>query len=458
MKNILLAGLALSLITSSCTKQFDEYGVNPNSPETASAALLLSGAEVSTFATFGGQIARISSVLAQQAAGNQEQLQNFGRYVITEGDITNEWSTIYNGTLINARTLLDKYGTGNPYYTGMTKVLMAMNLGVATDFWGDVPFTEAAEALQGNFQPKYDKQEDVIKGIQTLLDQAISELSQPVSANTFVPAADDIIFKGDTKAWINAAYIIKARYANRLSQVDPAGSATQALAALSKVSADQPDMNAVFYDIAGNYNQWYDFLSSRAGYIKMGKFFVDYLTATADPRLPFLVAKDEAGGYSGLAPEEVNNTAISDPGPAIASPDSPTPLATYTEAKFIEAEAQLRSGKAADAAAAYNIAVAASVKRITGADIPAGFKAKVASETAASITLEKIITQKYIALFSMPEGYNDWRRTGFPALKANQESAKKAIPLRLPTSQDERNYNKNAVVVDDIYQAVWWDK
>ncbi len=458
MKKILSIVLGLTLAASSCTKQLDEYGVNPNSPQTASPALLLSGAELSTFATYGGQLARISSVLAQQAAGNQFQLQTFGQYVITEADVTNEWSTIYNGTLINCRTLLDTYGQGNPYYSGMAKVLMAMSFGVATDFWGDVPFSEAAQALGGNFQPKYEKQEDVIKGIQTLLDQAITDLSQPVSANTFVPAADDIIFGGNVKAWINAAYIIKARYANRLSQIDPAGSATQALAALSKVSADQPDMNAVFYDVAGNYNQWYDFLSVRAEYVKMGKYFVDYLKTTNDPRLPFLVTEDAAGGYSGLAPEESANETASDPGPAVASPDSPTPLATYTEAKFIEAEAQLRAGKAADAATAYNTAVAASVKRITGADIPAAFRQAMGSETAATITLEKIINQKYIALFTLTEGYNDWRRTGFPTLKANQDTDKKAIPLRLPTSQDERNYNKNATVVGDIYQPVWWDK
>ncbi|WP_420147743.1 SusD/RagB family nutrient-binding outer membrane lipoprotein [Spirosoma sp.] len=458
MKNIIIAVLGILAFASSCTKQFDEYSVNPNNPQTASAALLLSGAEVATFAAYSGQIARIGGVLAQQVAGNQAQLETFGQYIITETDVVNEWGTIYNGTLINTRTLLDTYGQGNPYYSGMAKVLMAMNFGLATDFWGDIPFTEAAQGLQGNSQPKYEKQEDVIKGIQSLLDEAITNLSQPQTANQFLPAADDIIFHGNVNGWINAAYILKARYANRLSQVDPTGSATQALTALSKVTTDSLDMNAVFYDVAGNYNQWYDFLSSRPAYIKMGKFFVDYLKTTNDPRLPFLVGKDNTGGYTGIAPEESNSTTASEPGPAVASPDSPSPLATYAEAKFIEAEAQLRLGKAAEAAAAYNTAVAASVKRITGATIPAAFKQAVASETAATITLAKIISQKYVALFTLPEGYNDYRRTGFPALKANQDTDKKAVPLRLPTPQDERNYNRNAIVVGDIYQPVWWDK
>ena len=458
MKKIVLAALALTLVTSSCQKQFGEYGINPNSPETVSPALLLSGAEVGTFATYGGELSRLASVWSQQTAGNQFQYQTFGLYIITESDVTNDWSSIYNGPIVNGRTLLDDYCQANPYYAGMTQIIMALNFGLATDFWGDVPFTEAGQALGGNFQPKYDSQETVIAGIQSLLDGAITNLSQPVSANTFIPAQDDIIFNGNTAAWINAAYIIKARYANRLSQVDPQGSATAALAALSHVSADQPDMNAVFYDYAGNYNQWYDFLSQRANYIKMGKYFVDYLQSTNDPRLPLLVSKDEASGYSGIPPEESDNTAASDPGPAVASSDSPTPLATYAEAQFIAAEAQLRLGQAGAAATAYNEAVAASVQRLTGASIAAAFQQSTASATASTITLEQIINQKYVALFTTPEPYNDWRRTGFPQLQANQQSQRKAIPLRLPTSQDERNYNKNAVVVDDIYQPVWWDK
>ena len=456
MKKIICA--VLVLMVSACSKQFDEYGINPNAPETASAPLLLSGAEVSTFATYSGQLARISSILVQQTAGNQSQLQTIGQYVIGEGTITNEWSTIYTGALVNCRTLIDRYGEGNPHYVGMAKVLMALNFGAATDMWGDVPFTEALKAQQGNFQPRYDKQEDVLKGIQTLLDEAIASLSQPKTANQFLPGADDLIFGGNAAAWINAAYILKARYANRLSQVDPAGSATTALTNLSKVNADQPDMNAIFYNSAGNFNQWYDFLSSRVDYIKMGKYFVDYLKATNDPRLPYFVAKDESGNFTGLTPEESDVTGTSDPGPGIAAPDAPIPLATQVEARFIEAEANLRLGKRAEAATAFNQAVAASVQRVTGQAIPASFRQAVANETAASLTLEKVIQQKYVGLFSQLEGYNDFRRTGLPQLKANQEAQQKTIPVRLPTPQTERNYNKNATVVSDIYQPVWWDK
>lgn len=460
MKKILFTFLALTVAATSCQNKFDEYGVNPNDPETVTAASLLTGAEVSTFAAYGGQLGRVTSMLVQQTAGTSEGSQTlaFANYTITEADVVNEWANLYNGSLNNTITLINDYGAENPYYAGMAKVITALNLGVATDLWGDVPYTEAIKALSGNFNPKYDKQEDVIKSIQTLLDEAITALSAAPTANKFIPGSDDLIFNGDTKNWINAAYIIKARYANRLSQVDPSGSATKALEYLAKVDPALPDMNAVFFNTGNTFNQWFDFYNNRSNNLKMGKFFVDYLITTADPRLPFFATKDEDGKYSGTPADDQDQATTSDPGPSIASADSPIGLATYTEAKFIEAEAQLRLGKTADAATAFNAAVEASVKRVTGSAISSAFKTSTASETASTLTLEKLITQKYVALFTQIEPYNDFRRTGFPKLTANPNSSKKQIPLRLPTSQDERVNNPNATVVDDIYTPVWWDK
>ena len=56
------------------------------------------------------------------------------------------------------------------------------------------------------------------------------------------------------------------------------------------------------------------------------------------------------------------------------------------------------------------------------------------------------------------EPYNDYRRTGFPALIPNQSSNTKLIPLRLPTPLEERLYNSNATVVSNVTTPLWWDK
>ena len=65
--------------------------------------------------------------------------------------------------------------------------------------------------------------------------------------------------------------------------------------------------------------------------------------------------------------------------------------------------------------------------------------------------------QKYIALYIQIETYADWRRTGVPDLDPYANAVISGIPVRLPTPQDERLYNPNAVVVGDPLVPVYWD-
>jgi hypothetical protein len=129
---------------------------------------------------------------------------------------------------------------------------------------------------------------------------------------------------------------------------------------------------------------------------------------------------------------------------------------TFFEAKFLEAEAAFRANQPLRAATAYNEAVTANVTKLGVAD--AAFLASVAAETAATITLEKIMTQKYIAMFTQCEVWSDWRRTNLPALTPNAGASINEIPRRFPTAQNERLYNNKAQVVSDLTQRVWWDQ
>jgi hypothetical protein len=68
------------------------------------------------------------------------------------------------------------------------------------------------------------------------------------------------------------------------------------------------------------------------------------------------------------------------------------------------------------------------------------------------------MTQKYVDLFTQPEVWADWRRTGLPALTPNPDAQLTEIPRRLITPVDERIYNTNAIIVSDMLQKVWWDQ
>lgn len=460
-KTIVPILLAVLFSVVSCESFIEGWDESPNNPTRATAPLLLSETEVATFMYYTGQLARTPSIFIQHTAGTQFQMEDIANYLLLEGSNVNEWEGIYTSCLMNEQLLIDDYGDPNPYYAGIAKILKAMALGLLSDLWGDIPNREALMGLTGTspveLNPHFDPQETVIQDIQALLSEGIADLSRPAEDNIILPGTDDYIFEGDPAAWINAAWIIKARYANRLSKKDATGSATNALNFLSNIDPSMPDLMAIHGQESNEANQWYAFQLDRADYIQMGEFFIELLKSINDPRLPFYALPNLDSVYVGTAKNDIS-TNTSDWGSYVGIlGDTDLPLVTHFEAKFIEAEANLRLGNTAEAAAAYNEAVKASVLKVTGASVPA-FEALYASEDGTSITLEKIMTQKYIAMFTQPEAWADWRRTNLPVLEPNPDGAVTGIPRRFPTCRSERNYNSNAVVVSNILTPVWWDE
>lgn len=455
IKSTILTVLSISLLAS-CQHELDTFNENPNDPITTSPSLLLATMEVSTFSTHTSGLIRNANIFSQNLAGTDVgQMGEIANYIISENDVVNEWNAVYSTTLMSGHIMNRDFKNDYPHYNGIGQVLTALNLSYATDSWGDVPYDEAFRADEGNIAPKYNTQEEIYKRLQSILDEAIVNLKKPASANISVPSTDDFIFKGDTQKWIKIAYVLKARFALRLSAVDPTA-AQKALVHLtnSGISSIEDDANCFFPGTANGLNQWYAFEVQREEYLKTGKFFVDYLKNTSDPRLAFMVAKDKSGGYSGNAADDLSTTTTSYIGSAFASSTSAVGIVTYAEAKFIEAEAKLKTGDPAGAKTAMEDAVKASVLRITGTPATPAF---IAAATT-TVDLANIIQQKYVALYLTMEPYNDYRRTGFPALVANQNSTTKQIPVRLPIPSEERLYNPNATVVSDVTTKVWWDK
>ncbi|MCB9308093.1 MAG: SusD/RagB family nutrient-binding outer membrane lipoprotein [Lewinellaceae bacterium] len=468
MKNIFSAGLLTLLLllgSSSCSNFVDGYETSPNSPSETNPALLTTVIQVSTFAHFSGQFARMATVFTQQCEGTQAQYEDLANYSLLEGDNNNEWNSHYSA-ITDCNILIDLASESNPYYRGIGKILKAMNLGLTTDLWGDIPNREAGKGLQGEefFSSAYDAQELVYQDIQTLLSEAVTDLSKSEDANTILPGTDDLIFNGDASKWIVTAHILRARYENHLSKRDPMGSATRALAAIDDAVAagmagSDSDCNAIFPGDGNSLNQWYAFNNDRQDYIKMGEFFVDLLKSIDDPRLTFYASEDGNGGYSGTPLGSIV-TSTSDVGAYFASPSSSAPLATYVEAKFIEAEAAMRSNDKMRAAAAHNEAIKAHILQVTGAPAPDDYIMAQANESDASITMDKIMTHKYVALFTQVEVYTDWRRTNIPQLTPNPGGLVSGIPRRLPTTQEERLYNSKAPSpsITNILLPVWWDE
>ncbi|MCX6256653.1 MAG: SusD/RagB family nutrient-binding outer membrane lipoprotein [Bacteroidia bacterium] len=465
----ILAFIMLIITISSCAKWIDT-GINndPNKPVDVPMNLLLPSIQVGMAYDVGGDLCRATSIWMQQIAGVDQQSSDIDKYILKESDEENSWKYLmYAGCLMDTKTLMTKANQQNsPYYKGIAEVLMAYGIGTMTDLYGDVPYTEAWQG-DGNLKPKFDSQQSVYVSIQALLDSAIVDLGKPSSANNFLPGSEDLFYGGVTANWIKAAGALKARYYLHLAKVD-ANAYTNALNALTAngFASTTDDMTFNFGTAQNEANPQNQFLAERPGYIASAEAMVNALVASNDPRLPQLV--DTAGGAVG-SPAGNPNIAASGIGPFFTSINSPVPFITYAEQNFIKAECRFKTGDAAGAATAFNTAVSASLAQMGVSD--AAWEAVNASETAASITLDKIMTQKWIALFMNTESFTDWRRTGLPALTpaANAQTSNQLIPRKFPYSISERLYNTanyNAAVTSqgwganggaDIIQRVWWD-
>jgi hypothetical protein len=463
MKRIIYLFLFTVLLgTVACKKYVAGNEVSPNQSADAPMNLVLSEVELSTFNTYNGQLNRTASMWTQQNAGNQFQAGDVGTsYAYTENDVVNEWRVIYANGLKNCKIIEKKAGSTNPYYLGISQVMSALLLGAATDLWGDVPYKDAFKGEDLTFNCAYDAQADVLNSIQTLLDNAITNFSQAKTANVFLPGTDDYVYSGDPKMWKAAAYALKARYYNRLSKRSP-GSYVDVLTAVANAKAAGFTGNSsnayAMYGINSNeYNQWYAFVKvERQTYITASEFFIDMLKNSNDPRLPFYFTKNDSSQYAGNANGELSASNKSEIGDFYASPDSKQPLITYNELLFLEAEANFNKGDKAAAATAHNAAVKANLQMVTGANDPT-YVAANASEDLNTITLNKIMTQKYISNFAQIEVYNDWRRTNIPSLTKSPASNSSGIPRRFPESVEERTYNTQAPAFPGLLAPVWWD-
>jgi len=187
-KKIFIYALAITAFAA-CRRGNDLY-TSPNSPSVASPSTMLVGIEANTFMNYEGGLARIASIMIQHNSGVSAQYSATDVYDLNSSDMDNYWGGaggggLYTGSMVNARAMYSTYEAANPYYGGIAKILMAMNLGMATQMWGDVPYKEAFQLASGINAPHFDPQVQILTDIQALLDQGIADLNQPASQCIF---------------------------------------------------------------------------------------------------------------------------------------------------------------------------------------------------------------------------------------------------------------------------------
>jgi hypothetical protein len=411
----------------------EEVAQDPNNPTKATRDQLLVAAQAALFGLQESGIAQSVCMWMQQCAGTGGRFveQRGTNYQRLSSDYNNDFSQLFiGGGLVDLRKIQASATTdGDKVYAGVAKVLEAFLIGFGADAWGNIPYSEAAG---DKATPKFDNQLEVYSALQTLLTSAIADLDGAGNG----PGAFDLVYGGDKAKWKQAAYTLKARYYMHTAEGPTKGTFVSAAyqnaitAATSGIVSSANDFKAFHSAATSERNIWYQFLTA-SGFgqdLVAGARLVDLMKSRSDPRLSAYFLPNEAGGFGGL---DVNsNTPANQVSALNLVQDYRQPLLTWAENQLILAEAKFQTSGAAAALPHVN-----AVRQAAG--LPA--------LTAAQVTLQSIMEEKYVALFQNVEVWSDYRRTCLPVL--DPAGAAMEIPGRVYYGQAEENANPNTPTV-----------
>jgi hypothetical protein len=346
-------------------------------------------------------------------------------------------------------------------------VMKAYYMSVATDMWGDVPFSQA---LLGGADPspEYDTQSSIYPA----LIQMLSDAAGMFDANADDLGLGDVLYGGDVTQWEMLANSLQVRLLMRSSGRTPGNvAAAQALISGGMVFSSNAD-NATLTWVGDNSwsNPLYEnaYIDGRDDHA-ISKAMTDMMNAggfssVMDPRLPIYANPNGSGAYEGQlngSVEPSDFAAISRIGAAYRDdPTAPVSIMTYAEILFFQAEANQDKQ-------AYLDAIAASHDHV-GATADATYLADAGAKWDADWQ-KALGEQKWIALYGNGvEAYNEWRRLDYPVLPEAPSSVYPGdgIPVRLPYASTEsltNGTNQSAAIsaqgldVDQLFTKVWWD-
>ncbi len=429
MKKIINILILLPLILSTACEDYlgGDTNIDPNKVNEVSLNALLPSI-IDATADNHYSLAFSTSQLAQQVASatatsSQTDIHQNVR-------LSGTWTGIYLRAMSNAKVMIDQAAENeSPYYSGIGKVLLAINLGLATDTWGDVPYSEAFQASE-DLTPKFDEARSIYDEIFELLDEAIIDLEAENSL--FSPSDDDLIYGGEIANWIKLAHSLKARYALHLSNIDESN-LSSVITSVGLGLDNNADDFQYGYD-ERNLNPWHRRPALANGTGNASIAFSEQLVGAMngddfgvfDPRLPIIADNGEnatwEGTRNGSEDGGLGNTGFT-VNTWYSTASAPILMLTYAELKLMEAEALFRQnggtissvGTTQSAYDAYLEGIEAHMMKLGVA--PSEMEAYLADPNVDvgvdNLSLSLIMKEKYIATFLNPEAWVDLRRWNY---------------------------------------------
>ena len=383
--------LALAL---ACESYTEDLNTDPNQFSSAPPELIIGQAQLGWAQLATSNSARYAGIFMNHFTGEDRQYVSVNQYSTTAGDYDDTWDDSYVDGIAAAQfTKQLAEETGATLLVGIAQVCEAAVFGEMAALFGDIPFSEANDVE--NFPtPAYDSQADVLAGVQTLLDDAITNLG----TSTGLSYAGNRM--SSSASWTEIAWSLKARYYLIAKDYPNA-----LISARNGIDTPEKSLVTQHTTSTNTENLYYQFMvDERDGYLGATESHLLHLLNGTVARL--IDTPGDANRFthyftpysdgSGHAPN-VTTTGV-------FAETAPMNLISYEEVKLIEAEAANRTGDAGDVAA-FN-AVRTHLATEYGGSFP-----DTASASGSAALLMEILEEKYITLIGELQPYHDIRRT-----------------------------------------------
>jgi hypothetical protein len=513
--NYILLGV-VSLSTFSCKKDFNEVNTDPIGKSTVSASQLLAPALVNVLSANMVRNRNFNNELMQVTVDISDAEGKVFRYDVRRNWADYTWNAWYP-ELTNLRdiyTIANKPGSLNSSYKGISLITQAWVFQLLTDVYGDVPYSQANQGKDGNYEPKFDKQKDIYLDLFNKLEEANKLLSEGKS----ITVSSDPVYQGDIDKWRRFGNSLYLRLLLRIS--GKAELSGQVIAKIKEIA----DTNKANYPIMENNSHtakilWNGTNSSTAVYSSpfminvravdfrgpaITDFFIGNLGIWNDPRVNGTYGLNGLNRF-GIAPGPGGLIGVAsgyDTGSSILkqsyfySDAQNAAITLQTDAKtgiimncaevdFILAEAAAKGWISGTGETYYMKGIAdavnywvpslfnsstdpALITYVNGADIEWNNSLPLNNTANNSASKMQLIhLQKYYAMFLVDfQQWIEYRRTGHPFIPkgtglANGGKMPSRLNYPLVTQSTNPTSYKDAVAsqgADDINTLVWWQK
>ena len=488
IKSIILFSTSVCVF-SSCSN-FDEINTNPNASTQVTPGMIATGILLDMTKQNQYYESFIDHNFVSKHALTAELIRDYQYNKFTEGSFS-----AYSA-LKNARKMVESAeGDVKVSYEGLEHFLWAYKLFYQSLDFGDIPYSDALKADEGNLKPKYDTQKDVMKQVLAELDKANELFGQGI------PFDGDPLLDGDPLKWQKVVNTFKVKVLINLylhdsdSDLNVKEQFAELLSSRILMESNEDNLQLVY---ANKANQIYPYnnvlVGGQSAYVMLSSNLVDSLKMLKDNRLFYFADPAETELAKGVSEGDFDAYVSVDPSlpfneitasfqqgnccklnkryTDLSNPEGePIMRLGYSELCFNLAEGIVRGWTTGNAQEYYEQGIRAAMAfvrdhtpeqfvsnrpKITDDYINTYLNSeKVAFAKTKEEQLKQIFQQKYFIYFLQNpwDGYYENRRVGYPILPINPNTNMNQVATQLPKrwTYPQKEYNENK---DNLQEAL----